>query len=49
MTRLESRLWAIASRGVVFIALTTVSLAQSASRFQVPQPPTDWRVQPDCG
>ena len=34
---------------VEFMAPTTVSLAQSASRFQVPHPPTDWRVQPVCG
>ena len=31
---------------VSFIAFTTTSCAQLASRFQTPQPPTDWRVQP---
>ena len=31
---------------VLASAGTTVSLAQSASRFQTPQPPTSWRVQP---
>ena len=49
MTRLGIPDWVAALRVVEFIALTTVSLAQSASRFQVPQPPTDWRVQPVCG
>ena len=41
-----SPLVAAALRVVEFSALTTTSLAQSASRFQTPQPPTDWRVQP---
>ena len=36
-------------RTLPFIAVTTVSLAQFASRFQVPQPPIDWRVQPLSG
>ena len=34
---------------VRFITVTTVSLAQSASRFHVPHPPIDWRSQPDSG
>ncbi len=34
---------------LLFIAGMTVLLAQSASRFQVPQPPIDWRVQPLSG
>src|SRR5215207_1897406 len=42
-----SPLVAAASRVVLFNALTTVSLAQSASRFHTPHPPTDWRVHPD--
>jgi hypothetical protein len=31
-------------RAELFMATTAVLLAQSASRFQTPQPPTDWRV-----
>ena len=38
-----------ALRIVLFMAVTTVSLAHLASRFQVPQPPIDWRVQPVSG
>jgi hypothetical protein len=33
-----------ALRVVPFSALTTVSFAQSASRFQTPQPPIAWRA-----
>ena len=34
---------------LLLIAGTTVSLAQLRSRFQAPQPPIDWRVQPLSG
>jgi hypothetical protein len=37
---------AAALRTVLLSVATTVSLAQSASAFQVPQPPTVWRVKP---
>jgi hypothetical protein len=36
-------------RTLPFIAVTTVSLAQLRSRFQAPQPPIAWRVQPLSG
>ena len=44
-----SPLAATAFRIVLFIATTTVSFAQLRSRFQAPQPPIDWRVQPLSG
>jgi hypothetical protein len=39
---------ALALRTVLLRVATTVSLAQSASAFHVPQPPTVWRVKPFC-
>jgi hypothetical protein len=36
----------LALRTVPLSVATTVSLAQSASAFQVPQPPMVWRVKP---
>jgi hypothetical protein len=44
-----SPLDAAALRRVELNLVTTVSLAQSASRFQIPQPPIVWRVKPLCG
>ena len=43
-----SPLAAAALRTVLLSVATTVLLAQSASRFQTPQPPTVWRVKPVC-
>ena len=40
---------AAASRTTPLSTLTIVSFAQSASRFQTPQPPIVWRVQPVSG
>ena len=40
---------AVAAAGLITRSLsvsTIVSLAQSASRFQTPQPPIVWRVKP---
>ena len=39
---------AAALRTVPLSVATTVSLAQSASAFQTPQPPMVWRVKPLC-
>jgi hypothetical protein len=46
---LLSPLEAAALRSVALNVETTVSLAQSASRFQTPQPPIVCRVKPVCG
>ena len=45
-TRFGRPVCAAPLRTLPFIAGTTVVCAQSASRFQTPQPPTLWRVQP---
>jgi hypothetical protein len=36
--------WPIAARTVLLMVVRAVALAQSASVFQKPQPPTLWRV-----
>src|SRR5262245_58595072 len=41
--------WVRALRTELLIVTTAVSLAQSASRFQTPQPPIDCRDHPDSG
>ena len=47
--RFDSPVFAAAFFTAALMVGRAVALAQLASLFQKPQPPTDWRLKPDCG